>query len=203
MKTLWEELGYTHKLVIYVVLWGGNTLTASQLARSKRLNRLRAMQFIITIFGAIIWFKFIPTRVSSGPKSQSIFEKLDIPRWADQKLIKDTERQLTKKYHPDKYEDSEKAREILNDLKQDIEIIKNPIKRQIYDKFGYDKESLYDLKEFEIEKFEDGLQDRSTGTLLSHMMEIFPFLIMCLFHGIFHPLQFKGLFAINIIFSLF
>jgi len=39
--------------------------------------------------------------------------------------------------------------------------------------------------------------------MVSHVLEVWPFLMMCLIYGMFNVRQFKGLFGINILFSLF
>jgi curved DNA-binding protein CbpA len=95
-----------------------------------------------------------------------------------------------------------------------LELLKNPTKRQIYDKYGEDPANLYELDGFNLEyylleifvinyyrKLEDGLGIRASFRMVSHVLEVWPFLIMCLIYGMFNQKQFKGLFAINILFS--
>ena len=55
------------------------------------------------------------------------------------------------KYHPDKAEDPDSAREIMTGLKMNIELLRHPTKRQLYDKYGEKPDSLYDLKEIGLE----------------------------------------------------
>ena len=82
-----------------------------------------------------------------------MYTKLEIPRWANFKEIKSREKALTKLHHPDKAADPEKSRELLNDYKKMLDLLKNPTKRQIYDKYGEDPANLFELDGFNLEYY--------------------------------------------------
>lgn len=66
------------------------------------------------------------------------YEILGIGRTASEKEIKSAYRKLAKKYHPDANQNDKTAEDKFKELSEAYEILKDPEKRKLYDRFGYD-----------------------------------------------------------------
>lgn len=70
-------------------------------------------------------------------KKRDCYEVLGIGRNASEKEIKSAYRKLAKKYHPDMNKDSGDAGEKFKELSEAYDILKDPEKKKLYDRFGY------------------------------------------------------------------
>ena len=66
------------------------------------------------------------------------YEILNIPRDADTKEIKQAYRRLAMKHHPDRNPHNPEAEELFKEAAEAYEILSNPDKRDIYDRFGHE-----------------------------------------------------------------
>lgn len=66
------------------------------------------------------------------------YEVLGVGRTASEKEIKSAYRKLAKKYHPDANQNDKTAEDKFKELSEAYEILKDPEKRKLYDRFGYD-----------------------------------------------------------------
>lgn len=62
---------------------------------------------------------------------------LGVERGADDKTIKKAYRKLAKKYHPDTSAGDARAEEKFKEATQAYEILSDPEKRRLYDRFGH------------------------------------------------------------------
>jgi uncharacterized membrane protein len=60
----WFELGYNYSLVVYILMWAVFAIVACTMARQseKRWRQLRDVWMLITVFGCIVFIRYIPTR---------------------------------------------------------------------------------------------------------------------------------------------
>lgn len=65
------------------------------------------------------------------------YEVLGVSRDADEAAIKKAYRKLAKKYHPDTNVGNAQAEEKFKEINESYDIIVNPEKRKLYDKYGY------------------------------------------------------------------
>lgn len=65
------------------------------------------------------------------------YEVLGVSRDADEAAIKKAYRKLAKKYHPDTNVGNAQAEEKFKEINESYDIIGNPEKRKLYDKYGY------------------------------------------------------------------
>ena len=70
-------------------------------------------------------------------KYQDYYQILGVPREADGADIKKAYRQLARKYHPDVNKDAD-AEERFKQVSEAYEVLKDPARRQAYDRFGAD-----------------------------------------------------------------
>ena len=70
-------------------------------------------------------------------KYQDYYQILGVPRNADQTDIKKAYRKLARQYHPDVNKDA-RAEEKFKQVNEAYEVLKDPSKRQAYDRFGSD-----------------------------------------------------------------
>lgn len=66
------------------------------------------------------------------------YQVLDVPRGAGEEDIKRAYRRLAREYHPDANPDDPKAEERFKELQLAYEVLKDPEKRERYDRFGVD-----------------------------------------------------------------
>ena len=64
------------------------------------------------------------------------YKILEVPRSADGKEIKKAFRRLARKYHPDVNKDDKAAEEKFKEINEAYEVLSDPEKRRMYDKFG-------------------------------------------------------------------
>ncbi|RLC89315.1 MAG: J domain-containing protein [Chloroflexi bacterium] len=64
------------------------------------------------------------------------YKILEVPRSADAKAIKKAFRRLARKYHPDVNKDNQAAEEKFKEINEAYEVLSDPEKRRMYDKFG-------------------------------------------------------------------
>ena len=64
------------------------------------------------------------------------YQLLDVARTADAEEIKKAYRKLALKYHPDRNEGSKEAEERFKEITQAYEVLRDPEKRQLYDRYG-------------------------------------------------------------------
>ena len=65
------------------------------------------------------------------------YDVLGIKKNATDKEIKSAYRKLAKKYHPDANPGDKRAEEKFKELSEAYDILKNPEKRKLYDRFGH------------------------------------------------------------------
>lgn len=70
------------------------------------------------------------------PANNEYYELLGVPRDADERTLKTAYRKLAVKYHPDKNPDNPEAEKKFKDISHAYEILSDPHKREIYDKYG-------------------------------------------------------------------
>ncbi|MGB0357065.1 MAG: DnaJ C-terminal domain-containing protein [Cytophagales bacterium] len=66
------------------------------------------------------------------------YEVLGVPRSATQSDIKSAYRKLAIKYHPDKNKDKKRAAVQFKEINKAYEVLSNPEKKELYDRFGHD-----------------------------------------------------------------
>src|SRR5688572_23719551 len=64
------------------------------------------------------------------------YQLLGVPRDADAEQIKKAYRKLALQHHPDKNEGSPEAEERFKEITQAYEVLRDPEKRQLYDRYG-------------------------------------------------------------------
>ena len=84
-------------------------------------------------------------------EDKDYYQILGIEKDSSEEDIKLAYRKLAKKYHPDLNKKDPKAKEKFIKLKEAYEILKDPIKRKIYDQAGYNPKNI-DLSEI-FEKY--------------------------------------------------
>lgn len=65
------------------------------------------------------------------------YEVLGIDKSASEKELKSAYRKLAKKYHPDANPGDKQSEEKFKELSEAYDILKDPEKRKLYDKFGH------------------------------------------------------------------
>ena len=65
------------------------------------------------------------------------YDVLGIKKNATDKEIKSAYRKLAKKYHPDANPGDKRAEEKFKELSETYDILKDPEKRKLYDRFGH------------------------------------------------------------------
>lgn len=70
------------------------------------------------------------------------YELLGVPRGADEKEIKSAYRRLARKYHPDVNPNDKAAEAKFKELSQAYEVLGDPEKRKLYDRFGHQWENV-------------------------------------------------------------
>lgn len=70
-------------------------------------------------------------------EKRDCYEVLGVSRDADEAAIKKAYRRLAKKYHPDTNVGNAQAEEKFKEINESYDIIGNPEKRKLYDKYGY------------------------------------------------------------------
>ena len=65
------------------------------------------------------------------------YEVLEVPRDADEGVLKKAYRRLAMKYHPDRNPDDAEAEEAFKECKEAYEILSDPRKRSAFDQFGH------------------------------------------------------------------
>src|SRR5688572_17710241 len=64
------------------------------------------------------------------------YETLDVPQGADVEQIKKAYRKLALQYHPDVNQGSKEAEERFKEITQAYEVLRDPEKREVYDRYG-------------------------------------------------------------------
>lgn len=64
------------------------------------------------------------------------YQLLDVPRDAGAEEIKKAYRKLALKYHPDRNDGSKESEERFKEITQAYEVLRDPDKRQVYDRYG-------------------------------------------------------------------
>ncbi len=67
---------------------------------------------------------------------KNYYDILGVPKTADEKDIKKAFRRLAKKYHPDANQNDPKAEEKFKELNEAYEVLSDPQKKEMYDRFG-------------------------------------------------------------------
>ena len=70
-------------------------------------------------------------------KKRDYYEVLGVDRNADDNTIKKAYRKLAKKYHPDTSDGNKQAEEKFKEVKEAYEVLSDPEKRKLYDRFGH------------------------------------------------------------------
>lgn len=72
------------------------------------------------------------------PQKKDYYKILDIDKQATQEEVKKAYRALVKKWHPDKHlENKDKAETKFKEIQEAYEVLSNPEKRKLYDRFGF------------------------------------------------------------------
>ncbi len=71
-------------------------------------------------------------------EKQDYYEVLGVPRNADESAIKKAYRKLALKYHPDRNPHNREAEEKFKEASEAYEILSNPEKRTLYDRYGHE-----------------------------------------------------------------
>ena len=70
-------------------------------------------------------------------QKRDYYEVLNVPRDADETALKKAYRKLAVKYHPDRNPDDPSAAESFREATEAYEVLKDPQKRALYDRFGH------------------------------------------------------------------
>ena len=77
---------------------------------------------------------------NNAPKGKDYYTVLGVPRDADEKQLKKAYRKLALKWHPDKNpKNQDKAAEKFKLIAEAYDVLKDPEKRAIFDKYGEDR----------------------------------------------------------------
>ena len=71
-------------------------------------------------------------------KKEDYYEILGVPRDASTKDIKQAYRRLALELHPDRNPDNKEAEDRFKEAAEAYDVLSNPEKREIYDRFGHD-----------------------------------------------------------------
>src|SRR4030043_143277 len=66
------------------------------------------------------------------------YEVLEVSRQADEEEIKKAYRKMALKYHPDRNPGDKKAEERFKEAAEAYEVLHDPQKRELYDRFGHE-----------------------------------------------------------------
>lgn len=80
-------------------------------------------------------------------QSADYYKVLGVPRGAEEKEIKSAYRKLARKYHPDVNPGSASASEKFKEVQAAYEVLGNPEKRKMYDRFGHQWENVQQAQE--------------------------------------------------------
>src|SRR5438309_8243857 len=75
------------------------------------------------------------------PKTKDYYEALGVPREASQKDIQSAFRKLARKLHPDVNPEDKEAERRFKELSEAHDVLSDPHKRKLYDRFGADWQS--------------------------------------------------------------
>lgn len=73
--------------------------------------------------------------------AEDLYQILGVPRNASQTDIEKAYRKLARKYHPDKNPDDPTATKRFQELQRAFDVLKDPEKREMYDRYGSSFES--------------------------------------------------------------
>jgi curved DNA-binding protein len=78
------------------------------------------------------------------------YEILGVPRNATEKELKEAYRKLVRKYHPDlNPNNKEEAEKIFREINEAYEVLSDPEKRKLYDKYGHNWKNFSQFKDYE------------------------------------------------------
>ncbi len=78
------------------------------------------------------------------------YEILGVPRNATEKELKEAYRRLVRKYHPDLNPNNrEEAEKIFREINEAYEVLSDPEKRKLYDKYGHNWKNYSQFKDYE------------------------------------------------------
>jgi curved DNA-binding protein len=78
------------------------------------------------------------------------YEILGVPRNATEKELKEAYRRLVRKYHPDLNPNNrEEAEKIFREINEAYEVLSDPEKRKLYDKYGHNWKNFSQFKDYE------------------------------------------------------
>lgn len=69
---------------------------------------------------------------------QDYYELLEVPRDADPAQLKKAYKKLAAKHHPDRNQDDPSAADRFKDVSEAYQVLSDPQKRELYDRFGHD-----------------------------------------------------------------
>jgi len=118
--TLWGPITFS------TICWGLILVVMSFPAQAKGLQGF--------LSGAIIEGNSIETFIMA---KRDYYKVLGVPAGATTAQIKKAYRRLARKYHPDTAGDDPQAQERFKELQEAYEVINDPKKRQMYDRFGH------------------------------------------------------------------